>query len=62
MLFFSFSEFFSSTGAVLLAELAKAIGVGRGFAAVVVLGRLKTQILQLGPYPLKLLRPGGAVL
>lgn len=54
MLFFSFSWFFSSTGAALLAELEviKAIGVGRGFAAVVVLGCLKTQ---LGPYPLKVL-------
>lgn len=66
MLFFRFScwfvvFFFPSTGAALLAELEviKAIGVGRGFAAVVVLGCLKTQ---LGPYPLNILRPGRAVL
>lgn len=56
--------FFSSTGAALRTELevTEAIGVGRGCAAVVVLGCLKIQILQPGPYPLKILGTGRAVL
>ena len=41
-------------------EVTKAISVVKGFAAVVVLGCLKAQICQLGPYPLELPRPGGA--
>lgn len=57
MLFFSFSWFFPAQ-----AEVAEAIGVGRGFTAVVGLGCLRAPILQLGPYPLKIPRPGGAVL
>lgn len=43
-------------------EVTKAISVVKGFAAVVVLGCLKAQIHRLGPYPLELPRPGGAVL
>lgn len=51
---FQFFLLFSSTGAAFLAELevTEAIGVGRGFAAVVVLGCLKTHILHLGPFTL----------
>lgn len=34
-------------------EVAEAIGVGRGFAAVPRLGSLRAPVLQLGPFPLK---------
>lgn len=43
-------------------EVIKAISVARGFAAVVVFGRLKAESHQLRPYPLELPRPGGAAI
>lgn len=54
-MFFQF--FMVSPAQVAEVEVTKAISVGKGFAAVLVLSCIKAQICQLGPHLLELLRP-----
>lgn len=52
-----FHFFLVSPAQIAELEVTKAISVGKGFAAVVVLSGLRARICQLGPHPLELLRP-----